>query len=124
MDQRQTIEVVLPECKAVVTLYKYLRNGDFRLLQKEMANSVKFKVQIAEEGKEPEAKEIPGSLIFEDEDRALELLTKEIKLADGTPVTDIKDFYYNLTRTDGEFIYTKANELTKASSLTAETRKK
>lgn len=124
MDERPTIEIVLPLAKARVILYQYLRNGDFRNIQRRLADTIKFKVETLEPGQKPTPPEFSGGAAIMEQDYTLELLTKEIIDAAGNPVTNIADFYYNIRREDGDLLYAKANELNAASRLTDESKKK
>lgn len=124
MDERPTVDVILPISHAKVTLYTFLRNGDFRLIQRRLADTIKFKVQRPNDGEKPVTPELSGGAAILEQDFTLELLTKEVIDANGNKVENISSFYYNLQISDGEALYVKVNELTTDSTLSSERKKK
>lgn len=124
MDERPTVEIVLPYSKAKVMLFEYLRNGDFRLIQRRLADTIKFKIEKPVEGEKPKVPEFSGGAAVLEQDYTLELLTQKILGKDGVEVKDVAGFYYNIRKEDGEVLYAKVNELTEGSYLSEERKKK
>lgn len=125
MNERSTIEVILPDSKDKVILYSFLTNGDFRAIQKILLSDVVMGSDELNEnaGKSLKLK-LTGSKALDYQEKALRYLVKSVTLADGTDVTDIDAYLYYLTIDDGNFLYTKANELTAVSKLSDDAKKK
>jgi hypothetical protein len=119
---RPTVDVTLNHSQARVVLYTYLRNGDFRTIQKRLASDIKYSPKKDDE--DIKTPEISASLVFEEQDITLELLVKEVFDKDGNQVTNIKDFLYDLRIEDGNQLYDEVNRITKDSSMTPEDKKK
>lgn len=118
MDERPTIQIVLPRCKATVYLYSFMRNGDFRLMQRRLGENVKL------DPKNPQGVEFTLASAIDEQEIALELMSQKVLNAAGEEVADKKDFFYNLDISDADVLYAKVNELTVASNLTEESKKK
>lgn len=118
MEERQTIELVLPKSGARVILFAYLRNGDFRQIQRKIADQIKI------DPANPSKPDIKASLAYDEQEFGLELLTKEVFNKAGEKIENTKDFYYDLDMSDGEILYAKINEITQGSTLDDESRKK
>lgn len=121
-NNRPTTEIVLPDSQAKFNLYTYLRHGDSRKLLAKITDSVE--VSTNSEDKKVKVGKIMGSVAVEQEDYALELMTKEAFDKDGKKVEDITEFIYNLTQRDGDILIKKVNELTNSSTLNEESKKK
>lgn len=122
-DQRPTVEIVLPDSKATFILFSYLRHGDNRKLIRKITDSINITPDMVE-GKNATVDKISGGIVVDQEDYALELMTKDIKDQAGNSIVDKIDFIYNLTKRDGKILIDKVNELTNASSLSEEDKKK
>jgi hypothetical protein len=102
---RDTIELLLPESGAKVILYSHLVSGDFKLIQKALADRIHVKIDNQGkplEGEIEKMKEIPMSVMLDEANETTNVLVKEAFLADGTKVVDISEFVYNLSINDGK----------------------
>lgn len=122
MDQRPTIEIVLPITQAKVILYQYLRVKDNREIKKTILGATK--IELDENGKPKEGQEFSGSLGIELQALTYELIVKEAYTKDGTKIESIKEFIEELPESDGDVLFAKADELTKKSELSKEAKKK
>jgi len=111
-------ELKLPKSGDVVVMAEYLTTGQSRELQKILLQGGHFDV---EEGK---MKDIPVDMFLEMQDRAAELLIKQIKKQDGKTESFTTEWLYNLPVEDGNLVYERVNEITQASTLTPEEKKK
>ena len=126
-DVRPTIEFTLPDSQARVVMYSFFRGGDYRELQKELLKTIQIDINPARESKNVEDAKIDkvsGSITLQQEELALRYLIKEIIKVGGEKVVDIADFVYNCSIEDNEFVYDKADEVTRKSRLSAESKKK
>jgi len=119
--ERATTEITLPESKAKVVLYSYLTGGEFRDIQRRLADKVAIQV---EDGKVRELQGMQASMMIDEADFTVDFLVKEIFTADGAKVEDVKTFIYNLSIDDNKFIFDKAGEISAASTLSKEAKKK
>lgn len=123
--ERPTEVIQLPDSGANVTIYTYITGGQSRDLQKALLKGVN--ININEASKDPknlDLGEIPALIALEQEDMALNFLVKSIALQDGTIVTDIPKFVYDLTENDDKILRDRINTLTSASKLSEEVKKK
>jgi hypothetical protein len=125
--ERKTIEVILPESGAKVLLFAYLVNGDYKLIQKKLSSTVKMR--LGDDGKPlpgeaDKMREIPMSLMLEEAEATQRVLVKEIVLSDGSPVMNVDEFIYNLSIADAKILDEKTDEISKASTLSSDAKKK
>lgn len=126
-DLRPTIEIVLPDCGAKVVMYSFIRGGDYREIQKSLLNAVLVDINDATEShdmKDAKIDKLSGAVTLEQEEMALRYIVKEVITAEGERVDDAMAFIYNSSIEDNEFVYAKANEITRKSRLSAESKKK
>ena len=119
--ERPIIELTLPECQARVILYQFLVNGEYREIQRSLLKDVKIDTKNPEQ---VEIGELSGQFALDQQDLTLSFLIKEIFTQDGTKVEDTKAFVYTLSVDDASILYEKINELSEASKLTKEAKKK
>lgn len=119
--ERPTIEVVLPESKAKVVMFTFLRNGDFRKIQRRLFEGVTIDLKS---GSEPELNKLQGSTALDHQEMVLSLLISEAFLQDGSRVDSLDQFVYDLSIEDANILYAKADELSNSSKLSAEAKKK
>lgn len=119
MDNRPTIELQLPECGATVLLFTFLTNGQLRDIQRKTLAGVKVQVKQGE-GEETNINmgELPAEIVYEAQDLTLDFLVKEIRTQEGTVIENKKEFIYNLSKTDGDLLYSKADEVSKPGATT------
>lgn len=133
--ERPTIELVLPESKAKVVLFKYLSNGQFNDIQKALLTNVKINVSELgdDEGKNSEIlkesmKDISAETMFSQGDFLQKFLIKEVVFEDGTILTQegagLSEFVYNLTISDGQLLNGELSRIEKESNLSAQAKKK
>lgn len=123
--ERKTIELILPESKARVTLYELLVSGDFRAIQSKILESVDidFKgINKKEDLKMPT--NIPASAIIDSENFTVRLCIKSVVNFDNTIPSDINEFVYNLSSEDNNILFEKVREISNASKLSSEAKKK
>lgn len=118
---RETTTIVLPKSGAKVVMHTYLLSGEQRQVRKLAADAMRMSVK---EGEAAAVEDMSGGFALEMEDMTLQFLIKSVTLADGTEVSDIKDFVYNLHQIDGDFLYSEANRLSDQSEMDKETKKK
>lgn len=123
---RQTEELLLPNCGAKVVLYSYLTHGDFKQIQRKISQGVKYHVNPnAEEEKDRiQVDEIDAQAAFDTNDFKSSLLIKEILDSEGKKVTNQDDFIYNLSLSDGKLLEQTIDEIYQRSELTEEQVKK
>lgn len=113
------IEVNLPNTGGVVKMSQFLTTGQSRELQLLMLQGSKIKPGNTEMG------DIPADTFLRMQDRAAEMIIKEVIAKDGSPVSiPVLEWLYALPISDGNVVYDKVNELIQASSLTEEQKKK
>lgn len=123
--ERLTTELTLPNCGARVVCYNKLTHFQSRELQKVVLGELGVDIDlVSKKEKMPETLRMNASLKFQMEDMAVGFLIKEVFLSDGTKVEDITGFYRDLDVDDGTFLIEKINEMTTASQLSAEAKKK
>jgi len=115
-NNRPTVEVLLPISKAKVELYASLRHGDFIKLKKLLASAMiveakKPEADAVDQKMDVQIKGVNTDVAFDEEDMLVQVLTKAIYLEDGTQVSDIRSFVYNLEIEDGQILYAKAKEI-------------
>lgn len=126
-NERPTIEFQLPDSLAKVTMFSFIRGGDYRELQKELLKAIQIDVNVARETKKMEdvrMDKVSGDVTLVQEELALKYLIKEITTEGGEKIVDLTKFVYNCSIEDNEFIYDKADEITRKSRLSAESKKK
>ena len=116
---RETKTIELPESRAEVTMFTYLRNGDFRAIQKMIAGSIKVDVNG-----EPKMQDVSGAIGLEQQDFVLKLIIKEIKDAQGNIITNVDEFLYDLSIADGTLLYDQADLVSQSSNLSKDAKKK
>lgn len=118
--ERKTIELILPESKAKVVLYEFLTGGDFRAIQKKLLGSTNISLQDV---KAPN--DISGAALMDADDFTAKILIKSIAIGDGPEeVTDVDKFVYNLSIIDSNTLFEKVREISNASNLSSEAKKK
>lgn len=121
---RSTVTITLPKSKAIVCLYEYLTNGDFRQIQSKMLESVKINIKEAQDNPQNTISEIPANVAIVNQDTVVKLLIKNITDAEGNVVTDPDQFIYNLTIEDGRELYRVTEEISQKSQLDETSKKK
>lgn len=121
MSERETTETILPESKARVELYTYITHGQYKLLQKVLLKGMKIDPNAGENQK---VQNISADTWFDQKDMAAEFLVKSIHQEDESLVDNIKQFIFDLSIVDGEFLDNKVEEIDNQSNLAAESKKK
>lgn len=112
------IELKLPMSGYTVVLKPFLTIGQSRELQCLLLESDVFDVNTQKfTGKN-------SSSVLKMQDKTLEFLGKEIKDSTGKILPFTLEFIAGLPQQDGQLIYAKADEISNASNLTAEAKKK
>lgn len=115
---RQTIDIELPDSRARVSLYEYLTNGESRSIKRIALSSFRYEVKGGES-----VQNFPAEVTLDMQDKALSFLIKEIYIGD-IKIEDVSSFVNDLTENDGRILYDKVDEITKASTLSPEQKKK
>ncbi|MHA1842393.1 MAG: hypothetical protein ACTSYW_10505 [Candidatus Heimdallarchaeota archaeon] len=113
----ESIELKLPKTGYIVVISPFLTIGQSRELQKILLGKAEIDPTTAQ------LKKIPVETFLEMQDKAAELLIKEIKKGDKSQPFS-KEWLSNLPVEDGNLIYDKINEITGAATLTPERKKK
>jgi hypothetical protein len=125
---RPTVELLLPETKAKVTLYQFVSNGQFKEIQAMFVSGVNVDLSSAgDEDKNVLAegmKSVPASIAFDQQKLLAKFLIKQINLEDGTPVENMEQFVYDLSIADGQVLDEKINEIQESSNLSMKAKKK
>lgn len=117
----KTISVTLPKSQAVVEIKEFLTVRDDRALKRVLMAGGSFNPNTQS------MSEISGEVLFDAQDKTLELLVVSITTPDGTRMEEtelIKKFIDNLPSTDGDFIFEEINKITDKSRLSEEGKKK
>ena len=118
---RPAIEFVLPRTQARVFLYEYLENQEAREIKKLLLSQANVDLKDV---KNPEVTGFNTAVTLDMQDLTLKKLIKEIYRADGTKVEDIDEFIKKLRSDDADALYSKVDEITTGSSLSADGKKK
>src|SRR5882672_3016462 len=111
--ERPTLELLLPQSKAKVVLYKYLSNGQFNDIQKSLLSNVKINMSDLSDDDAKNAEvlkksmnDIPANLAFNQGELLQKFIIKEIYNEDGTIVLteSIVQFVYDLPISDGQLL--------------------
>lgn len=124
MDRETKPVFVLPKSGAKVELYAYLLGGEKRQIRKIAIDAMNMSMNAS--SSEPEIKDVSGGFTMDMEDLALKFLVKSIEGSDGKIIAEerITEFVYNLSDTDSDFLYDAVNEVTAASDMTKDDKKK
>lgn len=128
---RPTIDLLLPESKATVTLYQYVSHGQYKELQRQLIKGTKIDLSKLGDDKEKNAeilkdavKDIDTEIALDQEMLLQKYLIKEVHLEDGAIVPDPILFVFNLTIADGNVLQAKLSEIEESSNLSAQGKKK
>lgn len=113
-----TIELKLPKTGCIAVLRQYLTIGQSRDLQRILLSEGSFNTET----NKFENFSTKTFLIMQD--KAAEFLIKEYKDEKGEVKTFSQEWLSSLPVDDGSLVYEKINELTNASTLTKEAKKK
>jgi len=131
--ERPTLELLLPQSKAKVVLYKYLSNGQFNDIQKSLLSNVKINMSDLSDDDAKNAEvlkksmnDIPANLAFNQGELLQKFIIKEIYNEDGTIVLteSIVQFVYDLPISDGQLLQAELTRIEKESNLSAQAKKK
>lgn len=111
-------ELRLPETGEIVMLSKYVTTGQSRELQRVMLKGGQFDVEAGK------MQTLQVDTFFEMQDKAAELLIKEVKDKDGNVHSFSREWLYGLPVSDGNLIYEKLNEITALANPGGEIKKK
>lgn len=120
--ERPTTELTLPESKAKIVIYSFLTGGDFRKIQRQLLKDLKITEKQVQSGNFFE--DISASVGLDQQDLVLEFLIKEATDSSGKKVENIKEFVYNLSIPDSNFLYQTSSKITAGSNLSKELKKK
>lgn len=114
----ESIELKLPETGYTVVINKTLTIGQSRELQKILLSGSEFNPQTAK------LEKLPVDVFLKMQDRATELLIKEVRDKNGKTFPFSQEWLFNLPVRDGNLIYEEINKITGAAALTPERKKK
>jgi len=113
-----TIELKLPKTGYAIVIRQYLTIGQSRDLQKILLAEGSFNTETNK------FENFSTKTFLTMQDKAAEYLVKEYKDEKGIIQPFSQEWLSNLPVDDGSLIYEKINELTNASTLTKEAKKK
>ena len=122
--ERPTKDIILPDSHAKITLYESLVSGDFKKLQRKILENVKIDLNSENVDIPSELKDIPATVALDNQEFTLKLLVKQVSDAEGNIISDLETFLYNLSIPDSNYLEAQITEVSKASQLTPEDKKK
>lgn len=117
MDTQQ-VSIKLPASGETVLFRPFLTTGQSRELQKILLKKGTFNTEAGK------LENVGTETFLEMQDRAAEFLIVGGKSKDGVDFKFTMDWLSNLPVSDGNIVYNKINEITQASNLSAESKKK
>lgn len=114
---QKTVELRLPETESTVVMSEFLTIGQSRQLQRMILSSGKFDSAAGT------ISDVSADAFMDMQDKAAELLVREIKEKDGSTHPFSIEWLGNLPVKDGQILYEKVNQLTQESNMSATARK-
>lgn len=118
--ERETTEIILPRSGAKVVLYNWLSNGQYTEIQKKTLEAVKMNFTDLEN---PKIEEFSSQFAIDANAMTIQFLIKEVFLKTGEKVEDVAKFVYDISKSDGDVLREKVQELSQSSTLSDEQKK-
>lgn len=121
MNERPTLEFILPASKSRVICYSYLTIRESRELKKLTYQTLKVSVDTKE--KKADIDKFDATFQIDAEDMAFRFLIKEAYEPNGTKAEDAISYLEALSSADADFLFSKIDDISNASVMTPEVKK-